>query len=186
MPTMKLGLTNHWVFLIIYAVALMIFVFRLPKEKRDWLFADPKDTLSGPKKFVLRIGQFIMVIVIVLLSLTPILVQPNVIVFIGWILYGVGTLLVLISVQFFGRAPADRPALDGPYRFSRNPQGVGLFTVLLGLAFSSLSWVIVGMVILVGFIYHIQILGEEVACRAKYGVTYEQYLQTVPRYLFFP
>lgn len=54
----------------------------------------------------------------------------------------------------------------------------------LGPALSAQSWLLVLMVILVGWTYHIQILAEEDLCRAQYGATYEQYLKRVPRYLF--
>jgi protein-S-isoprenylcysteine O-methyltransferase Ste14 len=101
------------------------------------------------------------------------------------ILYVTGAVLVFLSIHVFGQAPNDQPALDGPYRFSRNPQWVGLFFVLLGLAITSQSWLFVIIVLLIGVIYHIQILGEEEQCRAKYGFEYGRYLGTVPRYLLF-
>jgi Putative protein-S-isoprenylcysteine methyltransferase len=56
---------------------------------------------------------------------------------------------------------------------------------LLGLAISAGSILLIILVLLVGFTYHIQILGEEAVCRAKYGVSYDEYLETVPRYLLF-
>jgi protein-S-isoprenylcysteine O-methyltransferase Ste14 len=84
-----------------------------------------------------------------------------------------------------GQAPNDQPVLAGPYRYSRNPQWVGLFLVLFGLALSAQSWLLILMVILFGPSYHIQILAEEDLCRAQYGTTYERYLETVPRYLLF-
>lgn len=185
MPILRLGLANHWVLLVVYGVALLYFVFRLPKEKREWLFADPKQKLQGLKKLTLRSGQILTVIFIVLVSLTPLPTQPLGFALIGLGLYVTGTVLVIVSIHFFGLAPDDQPVRDGPYRFSRNPQWVGLFFVLLGLAFSARSWMLVLMVVLVGFIYHIQILEEEEVCRAKYGITYERYLQTVPRYFLF-
>jgi protein-S-isoprenylcysteine O-methyltransferase Ste14 len=153
--------------------------------KREWLFADPKQMLQGLKKLTLRSGQILMFIFIGLVSLTPLPTQPLGITLIGLGLYVTGTVLVLVSIHFFGLAPADQPVFDGPYRFSRNPQWVGLFFVLLGLAFSARSWILVLMVVLVGFTYHIQILEEEKVCRAKYGISYERYLLTVPRYLLF-
>jgi protein-S-isoprenylcysteine O-methyltransferase Ste14 len=41
------------------------------------------------------------------------------------------------------------------------------------------------MVIIVGFIYHIQILDEEAACIKKYGESYRIYMKQIPRYILF-
>lgn len=183
LPILRLGLANQWVFLVIYVLLLLYFVFRMPVEKREWLFADPKRAIHGLKKLTLRTGQFLAFIFIVLVLLTPLPRPPLGLALLGLSLYLAGTILVLTALHFFGKAPNDQPVLDGPYRFSRNPQWVGLFLVLLGLAISAYSWLLVILVVLVGVSYHIQILEEERVCRAKYGATYESYLQKVPRYL---
>jgi protein-S-isoprenylcysteine O-methyltransferase Ste14 len=98
------------------------------------------------------------------------------------VLYAIGVVTVAISLHYFGKAPSDQPVFDGPYRYSRNPQWVGLFLVLLGLAISANSILLVILVALVGFSYHIQILAEEGVCRKKFGPSYEDYLRKVPRY----
>jgi hypothetical protein len=185
LPTLRFGLANQWLLLAAYLAGFGYFVFRLPKVKREWLFADPKHTIHGFKKLALRIGQLLTFGLIVVVCLTPLPDRPLGPALAGLILYATGTFLVLLSLHFFGQAPDDQPVLDGPYRFSRNPQWVGLFLVLLGLALSAKSWLLVMMVLIVGLIYHIQILAEEALCRAQYGASYEQYLKTVPRYLLF-
>lgn len=185
LPTLSFGLANQWLLLAVYFVCFLYFVLRLPKDKREWLFADPKHTIHGLKKLTLRIGQLLAFAFIVLVCLTPLPNRPSVPAVVGLILYAIGTFLVLLSIHFFGQAPDDQPVFDGPYRFSRNPQWVGLFLVLLGLAISAKSWLLVMIVLVIGLTYHIQIRAEEELCRTQYGETYERYLQTVPRYLLF-
>jgi protein-S-isoprenylcysteine O-methyltransferase Ste14 len=184
LPTLSLGLANHWILLAIYAAALILSVARLGKDKRTWLFADPKEQIHGIKKVLLRVGQVVAFTVIVLEALTPLFRAPAHLSVIGLGLYLAGMTMVVVSIFYFGRAPDGRPATDGPYRFSRNPQWVGLFCALLGIAISCGSWLLVIMVVLVGAVYHVQVLGEEQACRAQYGQLYEEYSQQVPRYLF--
>ena len=41
------------------------------------------------------------------------------------------------------------------------------------------------MVLMVGSIYHIQILEEEKACSALYGQAYQEYMLRVPRYFLY-
>lgn len=184
-PELRLDLANQWVLLVIYFVVFIIFVFRLTKDERKWLFEDPKQMIHGLKKLILRIGQLLAFIIIILICLTPLPSNLWGIELIGMILYLAGTVLVPLSLHYFRQSPNDQPVIDGPYRYSRNPQWVGLFLVLLGLAISSNSILLVILVVLVGLTYHIQILEEEKVCRAKYGTSYEEYIQDVPRYLFF-
>ena len=183
LPTLRLGLANHWILLILYGAALISAVLMLPKEKRAWLFEDPKEHVRGPRKLVLRLGQLVAVLFLVTVSLTPLLAVPLWLAVIGLGLYAAGTALMVVSVHYFGRSAEGEPTIDGPYRFSRNPQWVGLFSALLGLAISSGSWLLVLAVLAVGASYHIQIVEEEKLCRAKYGRPYEEYLHKVARYL---
>jgi protein-S-isoprenylcysteine O-methyltransferase Ste14 len=183
LPTLSLGLADHWILLALYAMALVLSVARLSPDKRTWLFADPKQGIHGVRKLLLRLGQIAALAVIVLEALTPLFRVPGYLSAVGLGLYLAGTTLVVVSVSCFGHAPDDRPASDGPYRLSRNPQWVGLFGALLGIAISCGSWLLVMLVVFVGACYHIQILGEEQACRAHYGQAYEEYCRRVPRYL---
>jgi len=41
------------------------------------------------------------------------------------------------------------------------------------------------MVVIVGLIYHIQILDEEATCIKKYGESYRGYMKRIPRYFLF-
>jgi protein-S-isoprenylcysteine O-methyltransferase Ste14 len=184
LPTLSPGLFDHWILLAIYAAALIISIANLSNARRTWLFADPKAGLQGTKKALLRLGQALAFTLIVIEALTPLLQAPVYISAIGLAMYLAGTSMVVVSIIHFGRAPEGRPATTGPYRFSRNPQWVGLFTVLLGIAISCGSWMLVIMVITLGAVYHIQIVEEERTCRALYGHLYEEYSRQVPRYLF--
>jgi protein-S-isoprenylcysteine O-methyltransferase Ste14 len=183
LPTLTIGLANQWILLVLYATALISAVARLPQDKREWLFTDPKEELRGTRKLLLRLGQVVAVAFLVAVSLTPLFGAPVWLEVIGLGLYTTGTALVVVSIHSFGRSAQGEPTVEGPYRFSRNPQWVGLFSALLGLATSSGSWLLVLAVLAVGATYHIQIIEEEKLCRATYGESYAEYLQRVPRYL---
>ncbi len=57
--------------------------------------------------------------------------------------------------------------------------------MLLGSAIAAGIWLYIGLVGLVGLIYHIQILDEEAACIQKYGASYREYMNRIPRYFLF-
>jgi protein-S-isoprenylcysteine O-methyltransferase Ste14 len=184
MPTLRPGFANLWIMLAIYAALFLYFVYRMPGERRAWLFADPKLEIRGLKKFALRTGQFIAFMFILLACLTPLPSRTPGLALFGVLLYLAGILLVLTSLHSFGVSRSDGPVMDGPYRYSRNPQWIGLFLTMLGVATCGRSRLLVLLVVLIGLIYHIQILAEEKVCLTKYGATYEAYSKTVPRYLF--
>ena len=80
----------------------------------------------------------------------------------------------------------DKLIATGIYRYSRNPQYVGYWLVLLGAATASLSqWAF-----LLGFgiapIIHFYVRGvEEPHLRSAFGQNYREYCSRTPRYLLF-
>lgn len=105
-----------------------------------------------------------------------------------------GILLYLHTAFQFGTegkgtpSPTDEPenlVTGGIYAYSRNPMYVGVLMVIFGQAFRRRSvailWWAAGMWI--GF--HNRIIGyEEPHLLEKYGDTYEQYREDVPRWFF--
>ena len=105
--------------------------------------------------------------------------------FAGAVVYAIGYVFVMSALYFFRKAPIGQPVVNGPYSKSRNPQWVGLFLVFIGSAFATGVWLYITMIIVVGFIYHIQILDEEEVCLKRYGKPYRAYMERVPRYFLF-
>ena len=99
-----------------------------------------------------------------------------------------GTALCVLAMVVF-RSPLKILCLDvgtlslqGPYRFSRNPQYIGFFLFLLGFALNDWStWCLVAMLIIASYI-HLLILVEEEHLVRTFGEQYAKYCRTVPRY----
>jgi len=74
-------------------------------------------------------------------------------------------------------------ATDGPYRYSRNPQYVGLFAATFGvivLAWSTLVAVLGGLRLVTWLVLPFP---EETWLRSVYGAEYEGYCEEVPRFV---
>ena len=181
LPELKLGVLNGWIFLAAYAGGFLIMLATFSKDEKARLFVDPKLHLRGLKRVVLHFGQVVAVTFIALMVFTPITYVTSLLV-LGVGVFMLGFLTVLVAMQYFKRATEDQPVIDGPYRISRNPQWVGLFLVLLGSAITTGTWLLILMVLVVGVVYHLQILEEENACKALYGESYQRYLSQVARY----
>jgi protein-S-isoprenylcysteine O-methyltransferase Ste14 len=185
LPQFKLQLDNQWILLVLYAAIFLIFVLLMAPARREWLFEDSMVRIKGWKKAVLRFGQLNTFILLILICLTPLPFYKGIFGIVGSLLYLFGLVLMPLSLHTFGKAPRNEPVASGPYRFSRNPQWVGLYLVLLGLTVNTGSIVLLAMILITGLTYHVQILEEERMCLEQYGRSYQAYLEKIPRYLIF-
>jgi len=183
-PEFQLGILNGWIPLLFYFIGLILSVSLYSNESRIWLFNNPKDESKKILVFIRICGQLAMMAYIVMMIFTPLHIN-NPIFFVGAVIYAIGYIFEMSALHYFRITPLKQPVVGGPYRISRNPQWLGLFFVLLGSAIVTRIWLYIGMVIIVGFIYHIQILDEEAACIEKYGDSYREYKKRIPRYFLF-
>lgn len=73
----------------------------------------------------------------------------------------------------------------GPYRFSRNPQVIGGYFLVIGSSLIWQSWYNLVWIGLYALVTHLMIITEEEHLRQVYGGEYTSYCQNVPRYLGF-
>jgi protein-S-isoprenylcysteine O-methyltransferase Ste14 len=183
-PELQIGILNGWIPLVFYFIGLIVSVSLYSKEARIWLFNNPKDKKKRVLMFVRLFGQLAMMAYILMMVMTPMNINKPVLI-VGAAIYSIGYILEMSALYYFRRTPVGQPVVEGPYRFSRNPQWLGLFLVLLGSAIAAGIWLYIGIVAIVGIIYHIQILDEETACIKKYGESYREYMNRIPRYFLF-
>ena len=91
---------------------------------------------------------------------------------------------------FAGRgtpAPIDPPkelVARGLYRYVRNPIYVGIVSILMGEALLFMSWrLFLYAVLAFSFYFLLVLVYEEPGLRAKFGESYRQYCERVPRWL---
>lgn len=113
--------------------------------------------------------------------------------FAGAIVMVAGTVIVLACVLRFATEgegtlspldPTKKLVVRGLYRYSRNPMYVGMMLILVGEAvfWWSGAMVIYAVIVFVGFNLFI-LLHEEPRCRRVFGAEYDQYCQTVRRWV---
>jgi protein-S-isoprenylcysteine O-methyltransferase Ste14 len=85
------------------------------------------------------------------------------------------------STAFGGKA--DELRQSGPYKWSRNPQLLAYYLVVIGFAFLYPSLESAAWVLLYGIISHIMIKTEEEHLLNVYGSSYQEYCARVPRYI---
>lgn len=105
----------------------------------------------------------------------------------GFILILLGFGLAFGTMAWFGirRAfglHADALIQTGPYRFSRNPQILGGYLLIIGTALQWPSWYSLAWIGMYGVIGHWMILSEEEHLSSLFGNEYLNYCEAVPRY----
>ena len=184
LPEYSLGIANGWIPLGLYFLGFMLSLLPYSKEARNWLFQNPVNRGRRALLFLRRIGQLSMVAYILMMILTPLDFHSSAFLP-GALIFFSGLILEISALHYFRIAPLGQPVVAGPYRVSRNPQWVGLFLALLGSAVAAGVWLYIAMVLVVGVIYHIQILDEEALCIEKFGDSFRSYMNRIPRYLLF-
>jgi protein-S-isoprenylcysteine O-methyltransferase Ste14 len=98
--------------------------------------------------------------------------------------------IVLLSMPFLGRRSFGEETGDlrtsGVYKYSRNPQLVGGFLLVVGYALLWPSWIGLLWASLWIPIAHLMVRGEEEHLRRVFGQAYGEYCTRTPRYVGFP
>jgi protein-S-isoprenylcysteine O-methyltransferase Ste14 len=105
---------------------------------------------------------------------------------IGLAIYGTGLVIFNTALFNYRNTPLEQPVTRGIYRFSRNPQQIGLLLAFLGTGFAVGSWLMVGAILLMSFSAHTRVLAEERACLLQYGDAHQEYMNRIPRYFGVP
>jgi protein-S-isoprenylcysteine O-methyltransferase Ste14 len=182
-PAFRLGLQNGWLLLLAYFVGLTLSVLTYPSDKRKKLFSEPTYPRADPRWAILALGTTAAVAFVALALLVPLSLKSP-LNYAGLALYGLGYLTVMISLLQYRHTPVDGVVSTGLYRYSRNPQWLGLAAVFAGTALATASGLHLILLVIVVSSYHLRILREEEVCEAAYGQSYREYKRQVPRYLF--
>ena len=181
-PTLGLGWLNGWLPLaILYALfglLLLIFprdVVQRLYDRSGWTRADH---IRRAIAFPFSLAAIALFVFLPLKLGTPIF-------WIGLVVYVLGLIFFFVGLFTYRHTPLDQPVTGGIYRWSRNPQVVGLILAFLGVAVAAGSWSMVAWIALMAAGSHLRILAEERGCLAQYGEPYQRYLATSPRYFLF-
>ncbi|MBN1596273.1 hypothetical protein JW933_10135 [candidate division FCPU426 bacterium] len=102
----------------------------------------------------------------------------------GIALYLAGIVLTAIALWNYASASCNQPAVNGLYRFSRNPIYVAYTSVGYGMGMAIGSWFVIILHTIEVISCHFMIVDEEKYCIGKYGEDYQQYLEKTPRYFW--
>jgi protein-S-isoprenylcysteine O-methyltransferase Ste14 len=104
----------------------------------------------------------------------------------GLAIYLLGVIVETVAMMNFFTTAVDKPVNKGIYRFSRNPMYFGMFLIFLGTGIACVSPFFLVLTAVFTIMSHAVVVYEERFCIQKYGDSYQEYLNRIPRWLGIP
>jgi protein-S-isoprenylcysteine O-methyltransferase Ste14 len=183
----ELGLWNAWIFMIYVVFSNFLPYFLsgklIDKEVLKKLGADR--TLSNNEKTLLNIYSILFFAMVAYSVFLP-LELGTVWFYAGFVIYLLGVIIETMAMLNFFTTAVDKPVNKGIYRFSRNPMYLGMFLIFLGTSIACVSLIFLMLTIIFMILSHVVVVYEERFCTQKYGDSYQEYLNRIPRWIGIP
>ena len=178
-PELRIGLFNGLLPFVLYLLIFAITIFSFTKEKRLRLY----DRKNWTRKQIIYtlIAKIFALSSILLIIFTPLSDKLYLLVFSG-ILFILGASIMVSAIITFCSSSLETSVETGLYKYSRNPQMIGIWMIFFSIAFSTASILTLLTLALQIIFHHQSIKAEEERCLCLYGDSYKQYLKKVPRY----
>jgi len=164
-------------------LGMMILRFGIPalvrkQSLKEMDFFPPVEGMEKPMFTLYMVSNTLLV-----LSPLAMRLQPTSAVEIpGWVLYGLGLLMIVFSMLQFSLEDTGLHT-NGIFRFSRNPIYVGYFLIYMGIGLLVGSWLYLLLAVFYQISCHYVVLSEERWCEEVYGQKYRNYKTKVHRYI---
>jgi protein-S-isoprenylcysteine O-methyltransferase Ste14 len=101
----------------------------------------------------------------------------------GLSIYAVGLIIAALVIVNRARAKGVEPPTRGLHRYSRHPMYLAAFITLLGICMATASWICLALSVALIILVHLNVLSEEHYWLKKYGNSYLEYMNRVPRWI---
>jgi protein-S-isoprenylcysteine O-methyltransferase Ste14 len=187
MPAFEIGVWNAWIFFVpwlflYFGLTSILKSFRKDRKSTFWKFP----SYTGLERmylllwFVVYLGLFIYSIFLPLAIGTAWF-------YVGFPVFIIGIVVVLLAIRAFTVTPVDKPNTIGVYRISRHPWYVGATLIFIGISIASASW----LYLLLTLIWllptrNVLMIPEERECCERFGDVYREYMKETSRWIGLP
>ena len=183
-PSLKIGIWNAWLFMSVFLLQMMAIMF-LNKRIREKSHVPADAKRNRYERYAGILGNFIWLLAMGYSVFLP-LQQGTPGFYAGLAVFVIGLVLMSAATFDFITSPLDRVITKGTYRFSRHPMYLATFIICLGTSIATLSWLFLFLSVIMILCFHQEAIVEERYCLKKYGSAYQEYLDSVPRWLGVP
>jgi len=140
-----------------------------------------KDTWTIKENILMSIVVLIFFLNLLLPVFLPIVPISEELVVVGYILLGIGALLVILSIVMLRIKGVSTLIDSGIYGIVRHPMYLGAMILFLSHPFMIQHWIIVISSLVAIICIYLIILSGEQRSLEKFGEEYNRYMQSVPR-----
>ena len=180
----ELGLWNAWIFTLPFFI--LPFIGSIFIKKRNMTSLSEYISEFSNRGKILLLLLVIAIMGSYIYSIFLPIKLGTVWFYIGFVIYIVGLSIQIIAWQNLTTSPVDTPVTKGVYRISRNPMYIGDFFVFISIAIACLSWIFLLISIISVINNYISVISEERECLVKYGDSYKEYMDRIPRWIGKP
>ena len=183
-PVFKIGLANAWIF-VAFSLLISYSIMLINKKVYKKLGNPPDMRLTRREKVIGYISTIITYIAFLYSIFLPFKLGT------AWFYVGLFIFLLAMFVLItaginFITTPLDKPVTKGIYSYSRHPFYLSIILTLIAIGIATASWIILLASIIFLILGNIVVNSEERYCKEKYGDTYKEYLDKVPRWIGIP
>lgn len=183
-PAFKIGIWNAWIFMSVFLLQMLAIVFA-DKRIRERTHIPIDARRNKLERYAGIMGNFIWLLAMVYSVFLPL--QPGTTWFyVGLSFFIIGLILLVAATSNFMTTPPDQLITKGLYQFSRHPMYLASFFICLGSGIAAVSWLFILFSVMMALCFHQEALIEERYCLAKYGSVYQEYMNSVPRWVGVP
>lgn len=183
-PVFKIGIWNGWIFTACFLL-LPFSLMLINKEVNKKLGTPPDMKLSKREKAIVHIVNIIGYAAFLYSIFLPFKLGTAWF-YIGLFIFLLALALLVTVIINFITTPIDKPVTKGIYIYSRHPGYLSQFLFFIGIGIATTSWIILLVAIIFFILGNIIANSEERYCKEKYGDTYKEYLNKVPRWIGIP
>jgi len=181
-PEFELGLWNAWIFVLLGLLIGFVSWILISKEAMKKFRIVPNVPKTRAEKTSDKIYLPLALASMVYSVFLPIKLG-TLWFYVGLTIWILSEVISLISFVSFGTTPLDELVTKGIYRFSRNPVFLSGFLADVGIGIACASWVFLLYAVVDITLMHISMGAEERFLLEKYGATYREYMNRIPRWI---
>jgi len=176
-PAFEIGIWNAW----ILAIVLLLYAF-IPYLIKDYTKKMGQSEESGKFSTFNTILFFILMICSIFLTLKLGMVWF----YTGLFIYLLGLIIITIAMVNITSTPVGKLFEKGAYRYSRNPESLGMTMVFIGIGIASASWFYLLLSAIFIVLTYFTVVAEERFLTGQYGDAYRDYMNRTPRWIGIP
>lgn len=176
-PAFKIGVWNAW----ILAIVLLLYAF-IPYLIKDYTKKMGQSEESGKFSTFNTVSFFILMICSIFLPLK----LGTVWFYTGLFIYFLGLVIITIAMVNIASTPLGKLFEKGAYRYSRNPESLGMIMVFIGIGIASASWFYLLLSAILVVLTYFTVAAEERFLIGQYSDAYRDYMNRTPRWLGIP